>query len=57
MNYEAEFTDFYLFTGEDNEPTDENFGFQEIPFPEDPPKDGEVLIQNKYLSLDPALVS
>ncbi|CAG5127401.1 unnamed protein product [Candidula unifasciata] len=41
--------------GEDNEPSESNFSFEEVPFPPEPPKDGEVLIRNEYLSLDPAL--
>ncbi|BFZ07719.1 hypothetical protein BsWGS_10758 [Bradybaena similaris] len=41
--------------GEDNEPSKDNFSFEETLFPQEPPKDGEVLIKNEYLSLDPAL--
>ncbi|KAH9495029.1 Prostaglandin reductase 2 [Bulinus truncatus] len=41
--------------GEDNEPTEENFLFEEILYPTESLKDREVLIQNLYLSMDPAL--
>ncbi|XP_048735463.2 prostaglandin reductase 2-like [Ostrea edulis] len=40
--------------GVDGAPADDNFGFEECPFPPDP-EPGEILIKTLYLSVDPAL--
>ncbi|CAL1527801.1 unnamed protein product [Lymnaea stagnalis] len=41
--------------GEANKPSKDNFAYEEIPYPNKQLQDGEVLIENLYLSLDPAL--
>ena len=43
------------FVGADNEPTIENFGYEEVPVPEEL-EDEEITLQTLFLSLDPAMV-
>ena len=44
------------FVGADNEPTIENFVYEEVPVPEEL-EVGDIGLQTLFLSLDPAMVS